>query len=202
MKSVIQNICTILFFIGTGLVTTSYQSESSLVIPDFSLRNVDGKIISTADYKDAKGFIVIFTCNHCPFAKLYTKRMNDLSEKYSALNVPLIAINSMDTLIYAEESFSKMKLKATKDSFKFPYLQDANQSVGKRFGAEHTPTAFVIWEEDNQWKIKYKGAIDDNGENPKIANSFIANAVDDLLGGKAVSNPETQSFGCAIFYRK
>lgn len=202
MKSVIQNICAILFIVAISLVATSFKSDIDFVIPDFSLRNVNGKIVSTADYKDAKGFIVIFTCNHCPFAKLYTKRMNDLSEKYSALNIPLIAINSMDTLIYAEESFSKMQATAMNDSFKFPYLQDADQSIGKRFRAEHTPAAYVIWKENNLWKIKYKGAIDDNGENPKIANSYIANAVEELMAGKSVSNSETQSFGCAIFYRK
>lgn len=125
-----------------------------------------------------------------------------MSAKYSALNVPLIAINSMDTLIYKEESFAKMKLKAKGDKFNFPYLQDAMQVVGKNFEADHTPSAFVIWKENNQWKIKYKGCIDDNGENPQLAKSFISNAVDDLLRGKSVTNPETESFGCKIFYRK
>jgi len=108
----------------------------------------------------------------------------------------------MDTLIYKEESFAKMKLKAKGDKFNFPYLQDAMQVVGKNFEADHTPSAFVIWKENNQWKIKYKGCIDDNGENPQLAKSFISNAVDDLLRGKSVTNPETESFGCKIFYRK
>jgi hypothetical protein len=76
------------------------------------------------------------------------------------------------------------------------------QTVGKDFKAEHTPHAFVIWKENNQWIIKYSGAIDDNGEHPEKANPYIANAVDDLLHGKPVKMPETQSFGCAIFYRK
>ncbi len=200
MKTVVRSISIILvFFLMTA---GNFKPAIDLVIPDFSLRNIDGKMISTAEYKNAKGFIVIFTCNHCPFAKLYSKRMNDLNKKYSALNIPLIAINSMDSLIYVDESFSKMKLKAKKDAFSFPYLQDAMQTVGKNFGAEHTPTAYVIWKEDNQWKVKYKGAIDDNGENPEIAKPFIANAVDELLAGQPVSNSETQSFGCAIFYRK
>ena len=95
-----------------------------------------------------------------------------------------------------------MKLKAKSDKFNFPYLQDAMQVVGKNFEADHTPSAFVIWKENNQWKIKYKGCIDDNGENPQLAKSFISNAVDDLLRGKSVTNPETESFGCKIFYRK
>ena len=202
MKKIVRNIYAAILLFAIAITATSFKSNIGVIVPDFSLRNVDGKMISTSDYKNAKGFIVIFTCNHCPFAKLYTKRMNDLNKKYNALNVPLIAINSMDTLIYKGESFSNMKLKAEIDSFNFPYLQDALQTVGKNFGAEHTPTAYVIWKENNQWKIKYKGSIDDNGENPQIAKPFIANAVDELLNGKPVTNSETQSFGCAIFYRK
>ncbi|MEI7801084.1 MAG: thioredoxin family protein [Bacteroidota bacterium] len=202
MKKVFQNISAIVVLLAIAIIATSFKSDIGKVIPDFDLRNVDGKMISTSDYKNAKGFIVIFTCNHCPFAKLYSKRMNDLNKKYSALNIPLIAINSMDTLIYAEESFSKMKLKAKSESFNFPYLQDALQTAGKNFGAEHTPTAYVIWKENNQWKIKYKGSIDDNGENPQIAKPFVANAVDELLNEQPVTNSETQSFGCAIIYRK
>ncbi len=188
----------LMMFIGAS----AFKSDSGKAISDFNLRNTNGKSVSLSDYRNAKGFIVIFTCNHCPFAKLYSKRINDLSAKYSALNVPLIAINSMDTLIYKEESFAKMKLKAKGDKFNFPYLQDAMQVVGKNFEADHTPSAFVIWKENNQWKIKYKGCIDDNGENPQLAKSFISNAVDDLLRGKSVTNPETESFGCKIFYRK
>lgn len=95
-----------------------------------------------------------------------------------------------------------MKLKAQTDSFNFPYLQDASQTVGKLFKAEHTPTAYVIWKENNRWVIKYKGSIDDNGENPQIAKPFISNSVDELLQGKPVSTSKTESFGCRIFYRK
>jgi hypothetical protein len=201
MKIIFHYIVIVFVLVSVAITTSSYNSNVDSVIPDFSLKNVDGKIVSTTDYKNAKGFIVIFTCNHCPFAKLYTKRMNELSSKYSALNVPLIAINSMDSIIYEDESYSKMKAKSIKDSFQFPYLQDASQTIGKEFGAEHTPTAYVIWKEENQWKIKYKGAIDDNGENPSKANPFIGNAVDELLNNKPLTNPLTESFGCRIFYR-
>ena len=201
MKVILQSILIAFVLISIAISTSSYNSDTDTLIHDFSLRNVDGRIISTKDYEDAKGFIVIFTCNHCPFAKLYSKRMNELSFKYNPLNVPLIAVNSMDSIVYKDESFSEMKAKSIKDAFQFPYLQDGSQSVGKEFGAEHTPTAYVIWKEANQWRIKYKGAIDDNGENPQKANPFIGNAVDELLNNKPVTNSETESFGCRIFYR-
>ncbi len=177
-------------------------SNPTKVIPDFSLRNVDQLIFSTNNNPNVKGYMVVFTCNHCPFAKLYTKRLNELNKKYNVLNVPLIAINSMDSLIYADESFANMQSKAKTDSFQFPYLHDTEQQVAKYFNAKHTPTAYVIWKEENKWIIKYSGAIDDNGENPNIAKPVLANAVDDLLSGTKVKEPKTESFGCAIFYRK
>jgi len=197
MKSTLAIGVCILFIFLFG----SFNLTIDKRVDNFTLRNVNGKNVSTQDYKDAKGFIVIFTCNHCPFAKLYTNRFNELNTKYSNLNVPLIAINSMDTLMYEEETFELMQQKAKKEKFNFPYLQDVTQAVGKLFEAKHTPMAFVIWKENNEWLIKYKGAVDDNGAHPKLANSYISKAVDELLNGKPVSNSETESFGCAIFYR-
>jgi peroxiredoxin len=183
--------------------TSSYADASTeKEIPDFTLRNVDGRMISTADFPNVKGFAVVFTCNHCPFAKLYTERFNALHQKYTPLGVPLLAVNSMDSLVYEEESFALMQTLAREADFQFPYLQDAAQTVGKAFDAAHTPHAFVVWKEAGKWHIKYSGAIDDNGEEPAKAKPFVANAIDDLLAGRAVREPETESFGCRIFYRK
>jgi peroxiredoxin len=191
-----------LLILFTAISLTGFIAETDRVITDFSLKNTDGKIFSTVALKDTKGLIVIFTCNHCPFAKLYTKRMNELNKKYKALKVPLIAINSMDTLVYDDETFDLMKKKAHNERFNFPYLQDATQDVGKQFKAEHTPMAYVIWKENNNWIVKYRGTIDDNGEQPSKATPFIANAVDALLLNQKVAVPETETFGCRIFYRK
>lgn len=177
------------------------MGDPSKTIQDFSLKNVDNKTISTKAFPDAKGFIVVFICNECPFAKLYSKRLNELSTKYKALDVPLLAINSMDTLLYEDESFKDMQLKAKDDKFKFPYLHDVDQLVAKNFNAEHTPSAFIIWKVQNRWVIKYKGAIDDNGQNPFIATPYVANNVDALLKNLPVILNETLSFGCRIFYR-
>jgi peroxiredoxin len=183
----------------------SFNLSESIIgkaIPDFSLRNVSGKNVSLKDYPNAKGFIVVFTCNHCPFAKLYTKRLNELNTKYSALNVPLLAINPMDTMVYADECFTKMQERAEKDGFNFPYLSDGSQLITQSFSALRTPQAFVIWKEDNQWIVKYSGAIDDNGSEPdSVKNNYLSNAVNELLAGKQVTNAETSSVGCYIHYR-
>lgn len=187
------------FHFGFKKGTNSKVGKS--ILP-FNLRNVDGKLFNINSIEKAKGCIVVFTCNHCPFAKLYPQRFNDLNSKYKELGVPLIAINSMDSAVYEDETFALMQAKCKESNFNFPYLQDATQAVGKQFGAEHTPHAFIIWKENNNWIIKYSGAIDDNGEHPELAKPYIAYAVDELLANKPVSKPETESFGCRIFYRK
>ena len=168
---------------------------------DFSLKNVDGKTVSLSD--NPKGYIIVFTCNHCPFAKLYPKRLNQLNKKYFSLGVPLIAISSTDTIMYAEDCYDKMIAKAKSGKYNFPYLYDSAQSVAKNYNAERTPQAFVIWKENDKWVVKYKGAIDDNGAEPKLVNeNYVANAVDELLKGNQVKQPITGSVGCKINFRK
>lgn len=190
----------------TGFALTGFVPQTGGVgspVADFRLRGVNNRVVSLASYPAARGFIVVFTCNHCPFARLYTARLNALNAKYQAQQVPLLAINSMDTVVYAEESFRLMQQRAGAERFTFPYLHDARQAVGRDFRAEHTPQTYVIWKEDGQWKIRYSGAVDDNGAEPgQVKNVYVAQAVDALLAGKPVANPKTESFGCAIFFRK
>lgn len=172
-------------------------------ISDFKLKNTDGKIISLSDYKEAKGFIIVFTCNHCPFAKLYPERLNALNEKYAKLGVPLIAISSTDTTLYEEDIYFEMCRYAKKEKFNFPYLYDAEQKVAKTFNAQKTPHAYVIWKEKHKWVVKYNGAIDDNGMDAKeVKSQFVSGAVDELLANKTVSVAETKSIGCQIYFRE
>ena len=168
----------------------------------FHLLNVDGRYVSISDYKDAKGLIIIFTCNHCPFAKLYPARLNKLNQQYKKLGVPLIAISSTDSVQYEEDDFQHMVVKAKKENFNYPYLYDRNQQVAKNYKAQKTPHAFVIWKEKNQWLIKYSGAIDDNGMNPKeVKTPYVENAVNALLKGENTFESETKSIGCQIYFR-
>lgn len=181
--------------------TNDNLRESPAYVNDFSLKGIDHRLFTTKN-KLAKGYIVIFTCNHCPFAKLYTKRLNDLNRMYAKQGIPLIAINSMDSVLYEEETFALMQQRARKEGYQFAYLQDASQSVAKLFGANHTPQAFVIWKVNNQWVIRYNGAIDDNGQHPEKAVPYIAQAVNQLIQGKQVALPKSASFGCRIISRK
>ena len=195
----------ILFVLLFAFINFSFLKNSNeKLIKNFTLKSVDNKKVSLNDYKDAKGFVVVFICNKCPMAKLYSERLNKINEKYKTQKVYLLAINSMDTLAYAEESFKLMQKKATKDKFNFPYLQDKKQVVAKQFNATHTPQAFIIWKnkESNKFLIKYQGAIDDNATEPENAgNHYLTSAIDDLLQNKPVAKPKTDSFGCRIFFR-
>lgn len=186
-----------------GFCCLSLSKPVNKTVKDFSLQNVDGKIVSTKDYKDAKGFVVVFTCIHCPFAKLYHERLNQINAKYSKLHIPLLLINSSDTIMFANESLPNMAKVAKEKKYSFPYLFDPSQTVAKDFKAEKTPHAFVIWKENNQWTVKYNGAIDDNGAHPELVKTnYVTNAIDELLAGKSVSVAEGFSIGCAIHYRK
>ncbi len=190
----------IIAFINFSFLTNSTEK----FIKNFTLKCVNNKKVSLNDYKDAKGFVVVFICNKCPMAKLYSDRLNKINEKYRKQNVYLLAINAMDTLVYAEESFKLMQKKATKDKFNFPYLQDKKQVVAKQFNATHTPQAFIIWKnkESNKFSIKYQGAIDDNAAEPeKATNHYVTSAIEDLLQNKPVAKPKSDSFGCRIFFR-
>ncbi len=202
IKQILLIITLAILVAFKGVYSSSHNMEDA-VISDFNLENVDGKFVSLKDYPNAKGFIIVFTCNHCPFAKLYPPRFNALNKKYQPLGVHLIAISSTDTISYEEDTFVLMKEKAKKEHFNFPYLFDGDQTVAKQFKAQKTPHAYVIWKINNKWVVKYNGAIDDNGMEPqKVKKTFVATAVDELLKEQAVSLKETKSIGCQIYFRK
>jgi peroxiredoxin len=197
------SLSSIFLFITISLLSfTSIGNITEATIKNFSLKNVNNKTVSLSNFKNAKGFMIVFTCNKCPMAKFYSERLNKLNNKYKSKGVYLLAINSMDTLAYAEESFELMQKKAKKDKLCFPYLQDKLQVVAKQFNATHTPQAFVIWKnKTGKYTIKYQGAIDNNAGDANNAKPFLANAVEELLNNKQVSETNTESFGCRIFFR-
>lgn len=166
---------------------------------DFNLKNVDGSWVSLSDYNDAKGFIVIFTCNHCPYAKKYEQRIIDLDKKYAPKGYPVIAINPNDPEVQPEDSFSKMQERAEERGFTFPYLIDAEQEIYPKYGATKTPHVFLLNKESNELVVKYIGAVDDNYKSAEAAQIFyVEDAVDALLAGKEVPVKTTKAIGCSI----
>lgn len=169
------------------------------IAADFKLKSTTGKIVSLEDFKSAKGFIVIFTCNHCPYAQAYEDRIIALDKKYSKLGYPVIAINPNNPDKQPEDSFEKMKIRARERSFTFPYLFDEDQRIYPMFGATKTPHVYLLQKTANGNVVKYIGAIDDNYEDAKaVKEKYVENAINALLSNKEVAVKETKAIGCSI----
>jgi peroxiredoxin len=172
---------------------------------DFNLKNIDGNMLSMSNkkYANAKGFIIVFTCNHCPFSKKYEDRIIDLAKKYEPLGFPLIAINPNDPVREPEDSFENMVKLAKEKKYPFPYLWDESQGTAKAYGAQKTPHVYVLKKEGDTRIVAYIGAIDDNSLKAKDAKvKYVENAVDEILAGKAVSNPLTKAVGCTVKWKQ
>ncbi len=171
---------------------------------DFSLKNVDGKQVSLKDYgNDVNGFIVTFTCNHCPYSKAYENRIIALNNKFAPLGYPVIAINPNDPTDYPEDSFDNMVLRAKEKNYTFPYLVDETQEIAKTYGATRTPHMFVLQKTTRGLEVVYIGAIDDNTENPEAAkNKYIEAAIDALNKGQKPAVSFTKAIGCTIKWKK
>lgn len=168
---------------------------------DFKLKNVDGKIVSLADYKSAKGFIVVFDCNTCPYSKAYNTRIIALSKKYSK-DFPLVAINANSPDLSPGDSFEEMKRYAKNKGYDFPYLVDDTQEIAKAYGATNTPHVFVLTKEHSVLKVAYIGTIDNNSRDASsVTKRYVEEAVDALLAGKPVSTSKTRAIGCGIKYK-
>ena len=170
---------------------------------DFQLKDVDGKLVSLASYPAAKGFIVVFTCNTCPFAKAYEGRILALDQKYAPLGYPVIAINPNDPAAAPGDSYAAMQQLARSHHYTFPYLQDESQQVAHQYGATRTPHLYVLQRQGSELKVAYVGAIDDNSEDAKqVKTKYLENAMSDLLAGKPAATPTTQAVGCSIRWKR
>ncbi|WP_062542936.1 thioredoxin family protein [Rufibacter tibetensis] len=169
---------------------------------DFKLKNVNGQMVSLRDQKDAKGFIVTFTCNTCPYSKLYEDRLVQLHQKYAAKGYPVIAINPNDVTVSPEDSFAHMQKRAKDKKFPFVYLQDETQEVAKRYGATRTPHVYLLTRAGQELQVSYIGAIDDNSGDPeKVQKRYLETALDHLISGKPVPQTSTKAIGCTIKWR-
>jgi len=168
-------------------------------VSDFKLKNVDGKMVSLFDYKEAKGFIIIFDCNTCPMSRTYNSRIIELNKKFSAQNFPVILINPNAAEIVEEESYAEMQKHAKEHGYDFPYLYDESQDVVKRFNPTNTPHVFVLSRKNDVLKVAYIGSIDNNSKDgSKASKHFVEDAVNDLLAGREVVVPKTKAIGCSV----
>ena len=198
-----KTIKTFLALMAIAILASAFTPKSAAVykvgdsIEDFSLMNIDDKIVSLSDYKSAKGFIIIFTCNTCPYSVANEDRIIALNNKYASKGYPVIAINPNDPDVVPDDSFAAMKVRAAQKGFNFPYLLDKGQKVYPKFGATKTPHVYIV--SKPKMKVEYIGAIDDSSRNPDAVNEkYVENAVDALLAGKKIDKTTTKAIGCSI----
>ncbi len=169
------------------------------IATDFRLKNIDGKYVSLSHYRDAKGFIITFTCNHCPYSVAYEDRIIALDKKYKGLGYPVIAINPNNPRAYPEDSFENMKIRAKEKGFTFPYLYDDGQKIYPQYGAKKTPHIYILQKTDKGNVVRYIGTIDSNYKDEKLASKkYVEDAVDALLEGREVKIKHTKAIGCSI----
>jgi peroxiredoxin len=167
---------------------------------DFSLKNVDGKMVSLADFPNAKGFVVIFTCNSCPYSQAYQDRIITLDKKYKKKGYPVIAINPNDPAVEPAESYTDMVQRAKQKGYTFPYLYDAKHTLYKTYGATNTPHAFLLQKEKGgKLVVRYIGALDDNFQDAAaVKKPYLEDAINALLQGKDPDPETTKAIGCRV----
>ena len=189
----------LLLFLSAGLALNGLKVGDKA--PDFKLKNIDGQWYSLQDIKDAnghapKGFIVTFTCNTCPFAKMYEDRLINLHKRMAARGWPVVAIQPNDPEIMPGDSYDAMKARAREKGFPYLYLLDEEQTVFPAYGAERTPHVFLL---DQNLTVRYIGAIDDNAQDASsVRHHYVEDAIAAIEAGKEVEIKMTKAIGCAI----
>lgn len=163
---------------------------------DFSLKNVDGNMFSLSDIKNAKGYIVVFTCNECPFAKMYEDRLIEIHNKYAPQGYSVIAINPNVSEDNPKENFKSMQVRSKEKKFPFVYLADKNHEVFPKYGAVRTPHVFLL---DSDKKVQYIGTIDDNARSADdVKKKYLENAIQALQKGEKPEVNFTKAIGCPV----
>jgi peroxiredoxin len=189
----------VLMFASFSLINNKEGYKIGDNATDFKLKNVNDKMVSLSDFKKAKGFIVIFTCNHCPYSVAYEDRIIELDKKYKEKGYPVIAINPNNPAKEPKDSFDLMKVRAKEKGFTFPYLFDDRQKIYPQYGATRTPHVYILKKENGKLIVSYIGAIDDNYKDATKAKvKYVEDAVDALLKGENPIIAETKAIGCSI----
>lgn len=165
--------------------------------PAFELPDTEGHAWS-ADSAGAPATVVVFTCNHCPYALAWHDRIADVARDYAERGVRVLAINSNDAERYPRDSLEAMRARVGSEDWPMPYLHDAEQTVARAYDAKTTPDVFIL---DAQGQLRYRGAPDGDYEDSGRGAEWMRSALDALLAGDAVRLPETKPVGCSIKWK-
>ena len=181
-------------------VTASEMLSLGTKAPDFNLPDTTGKIVSLNDFQEARAFLVIFMCNHCPFVKHILYGLVALIKEYQAKECIVVAINSNDATNYPDDSPEVMAKVAIEAGFTFPYLYDETQKVAKAYRATCTPDFFLF---DSNKMLVYRGQMDGSrpGNGIQVTGADLTAAIDAVLEGKPVCEEQKPSIGCNIKWK-
>jgi peroxiredoxin len=196
--NILYSLLLFISFLFTN--STTYQGyDIGDLATDFKLENIDGKFVSLSDFKDAKGFIVVFTCNTCPYAVLYEDRIEALNKKYAIQGYPVIAIMPNNVETKPGDSMESMRKRALSKGFTFPYLMDVGQKIYPLYGATKTPHVYVLESTSSGPIVRYIGGIDDNYKDASLVKTnYVEEAIESLKNGVAIKKTKTKAIGCSI----
>lgn len=184
---------------AAGPVANGLTLGDAAPMTDRLMKNVDETELTIAAVAGKKGTLVVFTCNHCPFAQAWEDRITALGNEYGAKGVGVIAINANDTERFPGDAFEPMQARAKNAGMQFPYVVDDTSAVARAFGAEKTPEAF-LFDADNH--LVYRGAVDDNAHAPEeVQEHYLRSALEALVAGTPIAQPEVPAVGCSIKLR-
>ena len=163
--------------------------------PAFQLPDTVGQSHSPGG---ARATVVVFTCNHCPYALAWHDRVMEAARDYAGRDVRFLAINSNDSDRYPLDSLEAMKRRVEQEGWPVPYLHDATQEVARSYGAKTTPDIFVL---DGERRLRYRGAPDADHGDPSLAAAWLRQALDAVLEGREPQPAETQPVGCSIKWK-
>jgi peroxiredoxin len=151
-----------------------------------------------AQYDGAPATVLVFTCNHCPYALAWQDRIAQVGRDYAARGVRVLAINANDADRYPRDSLDAMRERVAREDWTIPYLHDATQEVAREYGAKVTPDVFVL---DAEGRLRYRGAPDSDYDRPEERAEWLREALDAVLAGAIVERPETKPVGCSIKWK-
>ncbi len=166
--------------------------------PEFELTDTNGTTWSVTDSGAQPATVVLFTCNHCPYALAWHDRIAQTARDYADRGVRFLAINPNDSERYPRDSYEAMKQRVAAEDWPMPYLHDATQKVARAYAAEKTPHLFVL---DADSRLRYAGAPDADYDDPMLRAQWLREALDAVLAGADPARPQTRAVGCSIKWR-
>ena len=191
-----------LILIGCLTILSAKELDLGSILPlgDIKMADISGKDVSLNDAKGKNGLLVIFSCNTCPWVIAWEDRYVELADTYKDKGVGIVAINSNETQFENVDSMEEMQAHAKEQGYNFYYTMDNGSKLASEFGATRTPHIYLF---DKKDKLVYRGAIDDNARKPdKVENTYLADAIDNMLAGSAIDPTATKALGCAIKFAK